>query len=303
MTVVVLGIDGLDHALIDDFDADAFRLETCAPLETFAYSLNRPHTADVWPSMATGVMPDEHGVSMSGEWDSGFVELGSKLVNGFESFTGLNFPGRDQLEDTAEEMGASWEPGIVSVPTMFDERGRYVYNWPGVCRNDFLLAAWEIIYGDLYNDRIGEREFRDRMHAEDAAKFTWIERMLAFDASVVATHVHGVDSFSHAFCDDRGKLRTEYEWYGRRVQSVLETMDVDDELLIVSDHGMETEWFAEEFTPADHSWRAVASSTLESVPEHVLDVPTWVNDHAPDYDPELTDVELPEDQLRDLGYI
>lgn len=303
MTLVILGIDGLDDFLIDDLGATQFRLTTSAQLETFAYSLNRPHTVDVWPSMATGVLPDKHGVSMSGEWDNGIVEFGSKVINIVESLTGLGFPGRDQLEETAVEMGANWEPGIVSVPTMFDKPGRYVYNWPGVRRNDFLLAAWEIIYDELYNDRIGEEEFRARMRAEDAAKFTWIKRMLSFDTSVIATHIHGVDSFSHAFCDNREKLATEYTWYAKRVETVLQAMCSTDELLIVSDHGMETKWYAEQFTPADHSWRAVASSTMDTIPSHVLDVPAWVDKNAHSYDPEQVSIELPEEQLRELGYI
>jgi hypothetical protein len=141
------------------------------------------------------------------------------------------------------------------------------------------------------------------MHAEDAAKFTWIERMLAFDTSVVATHIHGIDSFSHAFSDDRKKLAAEYTWYADQVESVMETMSSTDELLIVSDHGMETEWHAEEFTPADHSWRAVASSTLDTIPSHVLDVPAWVDENAHSYNSEQGSIDLPEEQLRDLGYI
>jgi hypothetical protein len=303
MTLVVLGIDGLDHELIEDTDATALALETVAPLETFAYTLDRPHTIDVWPTVATGVPPEEHGVSAHGEWDSDVVDFGARIVKTFEDVTGLDFPGHDQLEEAAESTGAGWEPGTVDVPTVFDEPGRHVYNWPGVARNEFLLWAWSIIYEELYAEKITKPEFVDRMEAEAAAKFAWAERMIDTEFTLVATHVHAMDSFSHAFRDDREQLTRQYHWCADHVDRVRDALGPDDDLLIVSDHGMETEWLCEDFTPGDHSWRAVAASTTDSVPETVYDVRAWIEDHLAAYEQRGADLDLPEEQLRDLGYI
>jgi hypothetical protein len=62
-TTVVLGWDGLDRTLVEEYDLTEAFGPHYAPLETFESPvLGKPHTYELWPSIITGRSPDEHGV-------------------------------------------------------------------------------------------------------------------------------------------------------------------------------------------------------------------------------------------------
>jgi len=98
-----------------------------------------------------------------------------------------------------------------------------------------------------------------------------------------------------------------YERAGGFVDEIRSEMSEDDELLILSDHGMVVDWYDDEDdrggTPGNHSWRAFASSTLDSVPETVFEVAEWINRNASEVDEASVELDIDEERLRDLGYI
>lgn len=62
-TTVVLGWDGLDRTLVEEYDLTEAFGPHYGPLETFENPvLGKPHTYELWPSIITGRPPDEHGV-------------------------------------------------------------------------------------------------------------------------------------------------------------------------------------------------------------------------------------------------
>lgn len=305
MTLVVLGLDALDAALLEDFDHDTYRLSTHGEMQSVAYMFDdRPHTGEVWPTVATGLHPREHGITGSTEsnWSNPLIELGSRLLEPFD----LQMSTRNKLGDIVEETtGASWELATVSDPTFFDEPGRLVHNWPGVYRNEELHRIWEIIEDGVRSgeDNMPREVYERKVKGIAAEQFGWVREMLNHDASLVASHIHVLDAFGHAFSDDRESMRRSYEWCRDRVEEILDAMDDDDELLILSDHGMETTWTNGQNEHGTHSWRAFSASTFDTRPEDVHDVKSWVEAHVEDVTAKTSELNLPEEQLRQLGYI
>lgn len=298
MTLAILGLDALDARLIEHFDIDAFHLGTSCELETYAHMHDTPFTLEVWPTVATGLGPDEHGVTGAGtsQWDNPFVHFASK-------FTGhMTENMRSYLGDIAEQLtGASWTFGVTDDPTIFDGRDRAVHNWPGVKDPRELQGIWDIM--NLANDgEISREEFDRRILGIASAQVGWAKEMARHDLEVAGVHMHTPDAFGHPYAWDEERLGQMYERIAGFVDEVNAALGDDDELLILSDHGMQVEWLDDE-SPSSHSFRAFASTTLDTVPKSVFDVKDWVEENVEEQDVERTEIEMPEEQLRDLGYI
>lgn len=300
MALIVLGLDAIDPALVDHYDADALRLERHGELETFTYMFDRPHTGEVWPTVATGLHPRDHGITESGEaeWDNPLVELASK-------FTGhLPLQTRQKLGDIAQTaLGADWAIAETDAESFLDGDNRETLYWPGVRNSEYLERLWKRV--DLASKSDEPQQTFDRdLLATAASKFGWVEEMIRHDPELVATHVHVVDLMGHAYGTNEAHYRTFYDWINRKVAELTEAMGEDDELLIVSDHGMGTEWVDGTDDAGVHSMRAFVSSTIDDdLPTSVFDVRQWVEDHVTPVELDDTDLDLPEEQLRQLGYI
>jgi hypothetical protein len=299
MTLVVLGLDALDPVHVDRFDVDEFRLTTHGECETFAHMYAKPHTSEVWPSVATGNHPSDHGVTgeSTSQWDNPLVDFASK-------FTG-KLPGRYRatLGNVAERFtGAEWELQQVDEPTFFDGRNRVVHNWPGVHRGSELQRAWDV-FRTANNSDMSSDEFDRKIRGIAAEQFGWVREMLNHDLDLVASHVHGIDAAGHVYRNDEEKYENTYNWTATQVSTIREAMDPDDDLLLLSDHGIETSW-TDEGDPGSHSWRAYSATTCDTRPESVLKVCEWVESHVDSTSTGTeNDVDIPEEQLEDLGYI
>ncbi|WP_435068372.1 alkaline phosphatase family protein [Haloplanus sp. C73] len=297
MTLVVLGLDALDAGLIDHFGLDGFKLETSAEIETYAYSRDVPYTLEVWPSVATGVGPDEHGIVDAGtsEWSNPVLELGSRvtgrLAEGTRGKLGRlvrNYTGeREQLATT-------------DVASIFDEEGAVVRNWPGVHGGSDLQYAWDLMY-DVAED-MPKDEFERKLLGLCAEQFGWAREMLHHEVRLAGVHIHTLDAAGHAYAGSESDLEAMYRRTSEFVAELVAALGPDDDVLIVSDHGMHTPFYDGE---RGHSWRAFASTTADSVPEDVMDVADWVRTRLPEHDvrPDRDDVDLPMQELRDLGYV
>jgi hypothetical protein len=299
MTLVVLAIDALDPVHIAEFEADEFRLSTWGECETFAHMYDKPHTSEVWPTVATGRHPSEHGVTAeeTSQWDNWLVDFASQ-------FTGwLSGSHRATLGKIAKRLtGAEWELQEVEAATFLDGPGRVVHNWPGVRRGSELQRAWDV-FRKANQNGMPVQEFDRQIRGIAAEQFGWVREMLNHDLNLVATHVHVIDAAGHVYRNDRDRYRDTYRWTADRLEEIRDEMSPDDDLLILSDHGIETSWVAEEADPGDHSWRAFSSSTLDTRPESVFEVREWVERVVDDETIDGDELDVPEEQLRDLGYI
>lgn len=301
MTVIVLAIDALDAGLVDYFDLDALKLDSHGQMETFSYMQDAPYTPEVWPSIATGLHPKDHGVT-----DEGISSWDNPLVNFASRFTGkLPLPIRIKLGAIARDTtGAEYAVGETDSESIFDGDGRVVHNWPGVANGEELASVWHIMFDE--EDHTAA-EFERKMYGKGAGKFAWAEEMLRHEVALAGVHVHVPDALGHAYADDEDKLRKCYQWTANWVARIEDALGENDDLVVLSDHGMVTTFYNDEddrgMDPAVHSWRAYTASTFEDVPGSVFDVKDWLEPKIDQYVDSSEKMELPEEQLRQLGYI
>lgn len=298
MTLVVLGLDALDTAQIEHFENDEFKLNSFGRMESVAHQLDWPHTGEVWPTIATGLHPREHGITMSGEsqWNNPLIEFASKFTGRLPN----NVRGRLGRIAT-KTTGADWRIAETNAATIFDAPGRVVHDWPGVYRSVVLERVWKTI-NHANDESIPEAQFDRDLMGVAAEQFGWVREMLDHNVSLVATHCHLLDASGHAYRFNEDHYRRFYDKAAKYVQEIRDAMRPGDEMLILSDHGMRTAWLDDEPIGV-HSWRAVSASTSDNRPESVFEVKEWVEEHIVDIDQDETAVDLPEDHLRELGYI
>ena len=301
MTVVLLALDALDAGLVEHFDVNEFKLEASQQIETFAHAKDTPFTPEVWATVATGLGPEEHGITGPGtsEWTNPVLDLASR-------FTGrLNESTRGTLgRFVRDKTGEREKIGETEAETVFDRKGAVVHNWPGVHDGSYLQRAWDLM--NAVAEGKPKHEFERELLGLGAQQFSWAREMLNHDVSLVGVHVHTLDAAGHAYAEDEESLSHIYKRVGGFVDELVQALGPDDELLLLSDHGMRTSFYPEEDekgAPASHSWRAYASSTTDSVPADVFDVVNWVDEHVSDQAVNDERIDIDEDQLRNLGYI
>ncbi len=299
MTLVVLALDALDEALVDHFDVDAFRLDVARGIETFSHMRSRPYTLEVWPTVATGLGPETHGITGGGTsaWDNPLLELASTVTGALPETT------RARLGELATRVtGEEYDLAETDAETVFDRPGRVVHNWPGVVNGRYLLDVWGAMGpGD---DRRSVRAFERSVFGTAAEQFGWVEEMVARDVALAGTHVHTLDACGHAYATDEDRLRRVYERVGEMVGTVESALGPDDDLLLLSDHGMHVEWLDGD-DAGTHSWRSMAATTAaDDLFGDVFGARDWIEEHTPEWSPGAAEtVDLPEEQLRDLGYV
>lgn len=299
MTLLVLGLDALDEGLVEEFGFDGLCLNSSTRMETVAHVRDEPYTPEAWATAATGLHPVEHGVSTgTSTWDN-------PLVDALANYAGhLSMSTRSRLGNLiTRATGAEYTIREVDVPTMFDGDGRVVHNWPGVARGRELKRAWNL----MWREGQTEAEFERDILGLAAEQFGWAREMLNHEVAVAGVHVHLLDATGHAYCTEREKLEAIYRRTAEFVVEIRDALNDDDDLLILSDHGMVVDFYADvddrDRPPGAHSWRAFASSTAETVPETIFDVRGWVDDHASAILTGRRRLDIDEERLRDLGYI
>lgn len=302
MTLVLLALDALDAGLVEHFDLEAYRLTSSGELGTYAHSKDRPFTPEVWATAATGLGPEDHGVTGAGtsEWDNPVLELASRFT------AHLSERQRGRLGRVVRSRTNTRERvGRTQVESVFDRPGAVVRNWPGVTDGRDLQRAWELVHA--VRSEVTRSEFERDLLGMTAEQFAWAREMLGHDVSLAGVHVHALDAAGHAYCRDEAALEHVYRRVAGFVEDLVAAMDVGDDLLLLSDHGMNVEFYEvdPDSNPGNHSWRAYASATTDDLPETVYDVVDWVDRHfeEPSREDRERYADVPVEQLRELGYI
>lgn len=299
MVLVVLALDAADISHAREFSCDNILLNEATEMQSVAHRLEHPHTGEAWPSIATGLHPTEHGVTGHGAWDNPLLTALSRTAHALNVSGKLRGVIGDAIKRNTDQ---EWNLLTVEDPTFLDGEYRAVHNWPGVYRNESLQYIWRL-FAQAKDDEVSEETFVREAYTEAASKFGWLEEAMTYDLEIAATHVHVLDVLGHLYPTDRERYREVYKDVDERVGEIRDALGPDDEMLLLSDHGMGVSWVEGDEDPGKHSWRAIASTTLESPPEHALDVKDWVENHVQPIDIKRTQTDLPEQQLRELGYI
>ncbi|UIP01069.1 alkaline phosphatase family protein [Halobaculum sp. CBA1158] len=297
--LLVLALDALDHEHVSRFDVPALELEQARPIETFSYMKDQPYTLEVWPTVATGLGPEEHGLTGGGtsEWDNSAVNFVSK----FTSKLGGNT--RDKLGSLAESVtGATYSIPETDSEHVFQGEGRVVHNWPGVHNSAELKRVWDTANPDEGDQTIGG--FEREIYGIGAEQFGWTREMLNHELSLVGCHIHTLDMCGHIYRHDEARYRKTYQRVNDWVAEVRDRLGDDDELLLLSDHGIHTSWDSSSVEPGRHAERAMAATTMSTdLFDDVRHAREWIEAAVSDVDISRQEVDMPTDQLEDLGYI
>lgn len=295
MTLLILGLDGADYRLCQRWGCQNLLLDSTIELKTDAHSIDVPATLEVWPSIATGLKPTEHGVLLDPserQTRSWYHRVANRAVQ--------------QLPNTITQWVVEIKQSAVGTgkpitdSSHIFERGA-VTNWPGItpCHDwqeegDWLTA--------VHADEMTEAEFVRRHKTHLLRQLGWSVGAVEADYPVAGVHVHFLDHMGHLFAERPDRLREAYELTDRYVGWVREHAN---EVLIVSDHGMQTTE-TEDPDPGVHSWHALAAVTGNGEPpESIYDVREWAEQRIGEdmSDEQYGGIDAPMSHLEDLGYI
>jgi hypothetical protein len=250
---------------------------------------------EVWPTIATGMLPDEHGVSSDAEerTDASIKKLLIKI--------------NKQLPDPIQSKIVSYKQGVVGHRYPITEESHVfesgnVLNWPGITSCE-LMRETANLFVEIKDDEVDFDTFHSKTLGNTGQCIGWLAGQEAAGSSICGVHVHILDYFGHMYADQPEKLRSIYKKVDTFVAWLLNRVD---HLVIISDHGMQTT-VSNDPDPGVHSMHGIISTTEhdENLPQSVLDVRQWLESQMSRADRTSSTIEFaaPTDHLEELGYL
>jgi predicted AlkP superfamily pyrophosphatase or phosphodiesterase len=322
MVLVVLGIDALDPELVDPAEHPNLTLASHRAIETIDSVEGEPSTHELWPTIITGLTPEEHGLKLDDgvAWENPVLRYGSAAANyllpdGLQTRIGawlLNNTGEDAFRVPAtyyQEEGLS---------TVFDGREAATIGIPNYVvdpDNEDREHSLRRNLGDLF-ERDGSAP-GGHTSADPAAFYEQCLEMSMIRIArarralrggreeLVFAYTSGLDLIGHVSYDHPGLQMQAYGELDEFVGELLGDLREDDELLLVSDHGLQDGVHTHEAMVAGTSARLV-----ENI-DSVLDVRAAIEaeldgqDHSGPGGESLSmgDNDAVTSQLEDLGYM
>lgn len=301
MTLAVLGLDAADLRLAMEFGCENLLLSSQASLQSFAHSRDTPLTAEVWPVIATGAMPREGdgGGKRGSDW-GGAMAVVDRLAK-------LTVP-----KSTRNTVGRYLRLGKPDGAMFGEGEGDHafsdgaVFNWPGLTPTRTWKRAeyWLERYHAGAVDDLG---FLRRQLAFTGQEVGWLTSMSQAGFPIVGVHAHVLDHAGHAWARQPEKLKLTYE-HVDRLAGTLRSHDAVSDLVVVSDHGMQTAVTDDE-DPGHHAFEGMVAATFDgALPGHVDEVRGWLETNTPDVEPvgapwDDGTFDTPTEHLQELGYI
>lgn len=294
--ITVIALDAADYRLLKEWGCENVLLENHGALETYVYGASVPATVEVWPTIATGLSPEEHGIiaeQNAQNWEHPLLRLASSVTKY------LPREARDFLGKPFHKNGSKKRIAQTDASHVFEDG--YVFGWPGITDAEHLVDAWNLMFRTDQN-ALTSPEFEGHLFRNTGAEFGWAARMADEHVPIVGVHSHILDIAGHAYANREDKLRNVYE----KVDSMLGFLrSQTDTLVVLSDHGMQTGWIDEDTSPGTHSRRAMISTTEEgALPKSVYDVCDWLEQkkRGGEQSADIVESDAPTEHLRDLGY-
>jgi hypothetical protein len=243
--------------------------------------------------MATGHRPEAHGITpdveSDTEWDSPLVDAASDVAGEVLPSAWLTKLGA-LLIRRGNEVEHAYPTTDAAHPF------NAVYAWPGLTPASHLGRAWELLDRSKDGD-VTAREFERDLFALTHDEVNWA----ASQSGLVGVHCHVLDAAGHAYCRQEERLRHYYERTNFLLGSLRTCVD---DLIVLSDHGMNVSWL-DDPEPGTHSWHATVATTLDvDLPETVWDVADWLRElDVSDGGHRADDFDTTRERLEDLGYL
>lgn len=294
-TVGVIALDAADYQLVGDWKCDNILLNNNNKLESFTYGTETPSTLEVWPTVATGVHPKEHGIinknEKASDWENPILQAMSTATKHLPLWM------RAKLGKPFHLIGEQMTFDQTEMPHVF--KNGYVFSWPGITPATNLSKAWNLSF-QMSDGDLSKAEFEGELFKLFGSEMGYLVRMAQTDAPIVGVHSHILDISGHAYMNHKADLKQMYE----RVNNLLGWVRSQiDRLVIISDHGMQVEWIDHE--TGQHSMRSMVATTEKgSLPDTVFDVKEWLENMKVESEIENKSGEFDttKDQLEALGY-
>ncbi len=325
MTLVVLGIDALDPHLVDSDDHPSLTLDSHCSIETIVSSSGEPSTHELWPTILTGLPPGEHGLKLDDgvAWQNPLLRAGRDvaryvLTDGLRTKIGawlLNNTDEDQFRVPATYYSEN------SIETVFDGHESKAIGVPNyVVDPDDRDREHELrkSMGELFKR---DTEAKGGHTSEDPFEFYELCMEMSMvriarnrralrgrNYELVFGYTSGLDLIGHVTYDLPDLQIKAYDELDDFVGELRGDLEEDDELLLVSDHGLQD---------GVHTDEAMVAGTSEEMVEEissVTDVADAIEHELEEGDHSVADrdqgFELDEEkeqevrgQLEDLGYM
>lgn len=333
-STIVLGWDGLDYQLsarwgmLDRFGPYSAKIDTYDN-----QSIGEPHTWELWPTLITGLGPDEHGVVHSTEdkgvdWNNPLIQLGAAVAAGVVPQSVRTEVGRWLRNRGAglSQHGPAYyrERGV---ETIFDERTSRPISIPNYYTDFDEAFGLTFDRGTIFKDYVDKRTAENSEVWEPAVSQSILEARLATEAMKRAGIVRSaierdydivwawfgiVDTVGHLNPSLEEPLqRRVYDFVAEITEWIEDVITPDDTLVVVSDHGLRE---------GTHTHDPIFASNVESIVDEVdsvFDVAPILNAHTResnrspnlrdpwDRRPHTRDSTMGEvkESLEDLGYI
>ncbi|WP_123620081.1 alkaline phosphatase family protein [Halorubrum sp. CSM-61] len=323
MTLVVLGIDALDPDLVDSDKHPHLTLDAHRSIETIVSSSGEPSTHELWPTIITGLSPTDHGLVLDDgvTWENPIVAalssvadyvlpsgLQTRLGNWLLTNTGADAfrtPATYYADNDLETVFRGRESAAIGIPN-------YVVDPDTEDREHQLRRHM----GDLFkrdSDAKGGHTSADPVAFYEQClemmmiRIARVRRALrSREHELVFGYTSGLDLIGHVTHSRPALQDRAYEEVNEFVGELRGDLDKEDELVLVSDHGLQDGLHTEEAMIA-----ATDPSVVNSV-ESVLDVRAAIEElletgeHTPKPRNDRQDglgSEAVREQLDDLGYM
>jgi predicted AlkP superfamily pyrophosphatase or phosphodiesterase len=323
MTVVVFGIDALDPDLVDPEIHPHLTLAEYKTIKTLSSSEGEPSTHELWPTIITGIRPEEHGLTLDGgvAWESQVLQVGSKVGDYVLPDSVQRQLGALLLNRTSEDAfrtPASYyeENGLTTVFDGLTSKAIGIPNYVVDPDSEDREHQLRRDMGDLF-ERDPEAKgghasadpnaFYEQCLEMAMIRTARIRRALrSKEYELVFGYTSGLDLVGHVSYDRPALQERAYEELNDFVGELRNDLSDGDELVLVSDHGLQD---------GLHTDEAMIAATDQSIVEDVssvLDVRAALeneldrHDHTPeprDDAVEMGDSSAVREQLEDLGYM
>jgi predicted AlkP superfamily pyrophosphatase or phosphodiesterase len=323
MTVVVFGIDALDPELADPGEHPNLTLDAHRAIETIQSVAGEPSTHELWPTIITGLPPAEHGLELDDgvAWENPILRTGSTVADSVLPDAVQTRLGAWLLNNTDEDafrMPASYyeERGL---STLLDGASRQAIGVPNyVVDGDSEDREHQLRreMGDLFerdpeakggHESADPAQFYEQCMEMSMIRTARVRRGLrSREYELVFGYTSGLDLIGHVSHDRPELQRRAYDELDDIVGELRGDLEAGDELVLVSDHGLQ------DGLHTDEAMIAATDPGVVDAVESVLDVRAAIESLLDEggHEPEQRDdraggleSEAVREQLEDLGYV
>jgi predicted AlkP superfamily phosphohydrolase/phosphomutase len=325
VTVVVLGIDALDPDLVDPDEHPHLTLEAHRPIETLVSSSGEPSTHELWPTIITGLPPAEHGLVLDDgvTWENPLIAAASSIAEYVLPNSIQTRLGGWLLTNTdadAFRTPATYYPDN-DIETVFDEHEskaigipNYVVDPDTEDREHQLRRHMGELFKRDPTAQGGHTSTDPETFYEQCLEMAMI-RIARVRRSIrgkryelVFGYTSGLDLIGHVSYDRPVIQQRAYEEIDQFVGEIVTDLRDSDELLLVSDHGLQNGLHTDEAMVASTTKELIDGVSSVTDIRQAVETELRAKNHIPDAPWAETDSsdatsEHVAEQLEDLGYM